>query len=90
MKNAEPVTPGITYVDVPQIYCKEYDLQNQVCRTCYVGYFYEGVSAVCKQVSSDCRTYNATTGVCTSCFENYYLTNGVCVYGSTSSSIKQP
>lgn len=74
-----------TYIEVPQIFCREYDLPAQVCRTCYNGYFYSKSEAVCKMASSDCRTFSPTNGLCTSCFEKYYLVNGTCLPTSTSS-----
>jgi hypothetical protein len=65
---ANATTNKTTYIEVAQIFCKEYDLPNKICKTCYSGYFYSLIESVCKPVNSDCRTYNITTGGCTSCY----------------------
>lgn len=45
-----------TYVDVPQIFCKEYDMTMKVCHKCYNSYYYSSAEGTCNLLNLTCKT----------------------------------
>lgn len=74
------VSSGSTTADL-----KCYKTVNGACAQCYSGY-YIGVSGICMQVNTLCRTFSNLTGACLSCYQGYTLVDGNCSLGSSVSS----
>ena len=63
-------------------------MNNGKCIECFQRWYLNS-SAICQQISDNCRTWTAD-GQCQTCYNGYILQNGTCVRDTTQVKISDP